>query len=267
MTARFGLDFPPFGALADPRAQVEVAVAAEEGGWDGVFLWDHVMYRSPAVEAADPWVGLGAMAAATDRVALGPMVTPLARRRPQIVARQATAIDQLSGGRFVLGVGLGLDSSGRELSAFGEEGDDRARARMLDESMQIINGLWSGETVSHRSAHYTVDEVTFLPRPVQRPRPPIWVAGRWPYRRPLERAARWDGYFPIDITAPQLAEVVETIVELRGDLDGFDVIAQVPYGDDPQPCIDVGATWILTETPYTTDANGVLEAASRGPIG
>lgn len=266
MTTRFALDFPPFGELADPRSLAEVAVAAEEAGWDGVFLWDHIMYREPVTDAGDPWIGLAAIAAATERVMLGPMVTPLPRRRPQIVARQAAALDQLSNGRFVLGAGLGLDRSGRELSAFGEEANDKTRAAMLDESLQIIDGLWSGEPVTQTGDHYMADNVTFRPRPVQRPRPSIWLAGRWPNRRPMRRAARWDGLFLIDQSDPgELAEAAEHILQERGSLHGFDLVTHRPFGTDPAPWIDAGATWWVTETPYESTAAEVLEVAVAGP--
>ncbi|HKY65400.1 MAG TPA: LLM class flavin-dependent oxidoreductase, partial [Acidimicrobiales bacterium] len=132
---RTGVFLPIFDELADPTTLVRLAVRAEQRGWDGVFLWDHVVYRPPVAAATDPWIALAAIAAATERVQLGPMVTPLARRRPWIVARQAVALDHLSGGRFVLGLGLGLDSSGGELSRFGEQTDDRRRAAMLDEGL------------------------------------------------------------------------------------------------------------------------------------
>ena len=266
MAIRFALDFPPFGELAHPKMLAEVAVAAEEAGWDGVFLWDHIMYREPITDAGDPWIGLAAIAAATERVVLGPMVTPLPRRRPQIVARQAAALDQLSGGRFVLGAGLGLDRSGRELSAFGEEPDDKTRAAMLDESLQIIDGLWSGEVFTSTGIHYTVDDVRFLPRPVQGPRPPIWLAGRWPNRRPMRRAARWDGLFLIDQTDPgELASAAEFIEQERGTLDSFDLVTHRPYGTDPAPWIDAGATWWVTETPFESSAAAIFEVAEAGP--
>lgn len=265
---RFGLDFPPFGELADPRRVVEVAVAAEEAGWDGVFLWDHLQYRAPVTDATDPWIALAALAQATERVRLGPMVTPIARRRPQVMARQASAVDQLSDGRLILGVGLGLDSSGRELSAFDEELDDRVRAEMLDEGLGLIDALWSGDRVIHRGRHYTANDVRFLPRPVSRPRPPIWVAGRWPYRRPLRRAARWDGVFLISHQTPeQLAEAVVIIEEERGGLEGFDVVIDLPYGTDPTPWGAAGATWCLTDFPYDTGVEAVMAAAGGGPAG
>ena len=144
---RRGLSLPIFDELADPATLAALAVRAEQRGWDGVFLWDHVIYRAPVTAATDPWIALAAIAAATERIELGPMVTPLARRRPWIVARQAVALDQLSGGRFVLGVGLGLDSSGGELSRFGEQTDDRARAAMLDEGLDVLTGLLSNIVV------------------------------------------------------------------------------------------------------------------------
>jgi alkanesulfonate monooxygenase SsuD/methylene tetrahydromethanopterin reductase-like flavin-dependent oxidoreductase (luciferase family) len=262
----YGLDFPPFGALADPRRAVEVAVAAEQSGWDGVFVWDHLQYRAPVTEATDPWIPLAAIAQATERVRIGPMVTPLARRRPQVVARQTAALDQLSGGRLILGVGLGLDGSGRELSAFGEELDDRVRAEMLDESLGLLTALWSGDRVIHRGRHYRADDVRFLPTPVTRPRPPIWVAGRWPYRRPLRRAAGWDGIFLIGQQSPdQLAEAAGIIAAERGDLDGFDIVVNTPYGDDPRPWDAAGATWWLTESAYDVGLDEVMAAARGGP--
>lgn len=264
---RFGLDFPLFGDLADPRLVAEVARDAETAGWDAVFVWDHIMYREPVTDAGDPWTAMAAILMATDTVLTGPMVTPLPRRRPQMVARQCVALDQLGNGRFVLGVGLGLDSSGRELSAFGEELHDRTRAEMLDESLEIIDRLWSGAPVDFDGKHHVARDVTFLPRPVQRPRPPVWIAGRWPYRRPLRRAARWDGLFLIDQETPDdLAAAVGLIAQARGGVDGYAVVVNRPYGQGPDRWSDAGATWFLTQSPYTIDADTVREMARAGPI-
>ncbi|NND03605.1 MAG: LLM class flavin-dependent oxidoreductase [Acidimicrobiia bacterium] len=262
----FGFDFAPFGALADPVVMAELAVVAEGSGWDGVFVWDHIMYREPVTDVGDPWIGLAVIAAATESVALGVMVTPLPRRRPQIVARQSVGIDQVSGGRFVLGVGLGLDRSGRELSAFNEELDDKTRAVMLDESLNVINRLWSGEAVSHDGDHYVIDDVAFLPRPISTPRPPIWVAGRWPFRRPMRRAAAWDGLFLIDCAEPaELAEAADFVLAERGSLDGFDIVTHLPRSDDAGPWREAGATWIMTKTRYTASADELFDLASQGP--
>jgi alkanesulfonate monooxygenase SsuD/methylene tetrahydromethanopterin reductase-like flavin-dependent oxidoreductase (luciferase family) len=181
-----------------------------------VFVWDHVHWREPALGVADPWITLAAMAAATKRIRLGPMVTPLARRRPVKVARETITLDQLSGGRLTLGVGLGSDAFGIEYSITGEELDPRRRAGMLDESLEILAAAWSGEPVHHRGEQYTVDGMRFLPRPVQRPGVPVWVAGFYGKTKPLRRAARHQGFFPVNLEHPdQLAEIVADLSELR----------------------------------------------------
>ena len=197
---RRGLFMPPFDELAEPALLAELAALAEDRGWEGVFVWDHVDYRAPVRALADPWVALAAVAVATSRIRLGPLVTPLSRRRVHKLARETVTLDRLSGGRLTLGVGLGSDNSG-ELSGHGEETDPRARAELLDRGLEQLAGYWDGG---------------FEPAPVQRPRIPIWVAGRWPNRRPLRRAARWDGFFPIDLPGPaELAELAAEVTELR----------------------------------------------------
>jgi alkanesulfonate monooxygenase SsuD/methylene tetrahydromethanopterin reductase-like flavin-dependent oxidoreductase (luciferase family) len=232
MTPRFGIFLAPFDELADPRRLADVAARAEEHGWDGVFLWDHVAYDAPVRAVADPWVAMSAMACATERVLLGPLVTPLARRRIQKLARETVTLDHLSGGRLVFGAGLGGDRGG-ELSRFGEEVDPRARAHLLDEGLARLEAYWGGE---------------LEPRPVQRPRIPVWLAARWPNRRPVRRAARWDGLFPIDLPGPDaLAALAGEVREERGEDAGpFDIVVTDPPGTDPAPWIAAGATWCLT---------------------
>lgn len=267
MPTRFGLFVPPFGELADPRVLADVAAHADAAGWDGFFIWDHLQYRAPVRAVADPWIALAAIAERTERVRIGALVTPLARRRPQMVARQATTLDVLSGGRMVLGAALGRDQSGSELSAFGEELDDRERAAMLDESLALIDRLWTGEPVDHSGPHYTARDVVFEPRPLQSPRIPIWIGGRWPRRAPVRRAARWDGYFPIDLAGPdQLAECAEQIRELRGDLDDFDLIVEGAPDGDPAPWSAAGATWWLSSFGIDrATATNVRAVAALGP--
>ncbi len=267
MATQFGLFVPPFGELADPRVLADIGAEAEAAGWDGLFVWDHVLYRPPVREVADPWIALAAIATRTERIRIGALVTPLARRRPQIVARQTTTLDVLSGGRMILGAALGRDQSGHELSAFGEETDDRERAAMLDESLELIERLWTGAPVDHDGRHYQARDVTFEPRPVQMPRIPIWIGGRWPRRAPIRRAARWDGYFPIDLADPdQLAECAEQIRALRGHLDGFDLVIETAPDDDPAPWIAAGATWWLCSFGLErATAAAVREAAVDGP--
>jgi alkanesulfonate monooxygenase SsuD/methylene tetrahydromethanopterin reductase-like flavin-dependent oxidoreductase (luciferase family) len=264
---RTGLFLPIFGELSDPRVTATLAAEAEAAGFDGVFVWDHVQYRAPASHVADAWITLAAIASATERVRIGPLVTPLPRRRPQVVARQAAGVDQLSGGRFVLGVGTGRDSA-RELSAFGEELDAAARGAMLDEALDVIEALWSGDEVRHRGDHYLADGVTFLPAPVQRPRIPLWVAGRWPNRKPLHRAARYDGYFPIDLDEPaQLGELLDELGEVReGDGGPLEVAIEGWPGDDPTPWAAAGATWwLLRFSPFDVTAAAVRAVVADGP--
>jgi alkanesulfonate monooxygenase SsuD/methylene tetrahydromethanopterin reductase-like flavin-dependent oxidoreductase (luciferase family) len=250
-----GIFFPLFDELADPAVAVRLSAEAEEAGWDGVFVWDHVRWREPVVDVADPWITLAAMAAATERIRLGPMVTPLARRRPVKLARETATLDRLSGGRLTFGVGLGSDSFGSELSITGEELDDRRRAAMLDESLGILAAAWTGEPVRHRGEHYTVDGMRFLPRPLQRPGVPVWVAGYYGKPRPLRRAARYQGFFPVNLEHPdQLAEIVSEITALRAkagaEAEPYDIVAALAPGTDPAPYAAAGATWCLVEFPW-----------------
>jgi alkanesulfonate monooxygenase SsuD/methylene tetrahydromethanopterin reductase-like flavin-dependent oxidoreductase (luciferase family) len=242
---RHALYLPIFDALADPRLVARLSAEAEEEGWDGVFVWDHVRYRAPVVEVADPWITLAAMATATERLRIGPMVTPLPRRRPAKVARETVTLDQLSAGRLTFGVGIASDDSA-ELTATGESLDDRVRAAQLDESLGILQSAWSGDIVRHRGEHYTVDGVQFLPRPVQRPIP-IWVAMLYGNPRPLRRAAKYEGIFPVKVDDPdQLAEIVSTVGQLRaenGASGPYDVAVGGPPERDPAPYAAAGATW------------------------
>jgi alkanesulfonate monooxygenase SsuD/methylene tetrahydromethanopterin reductase-like flavin-dependent oxidoreductase (luciferase family) len=251
---RSGLWLPLFDELADPVVVAGLAAEAEEAGWHGVFVWDHLRWRAPVRQVADPWVTLAAIAAATERVRLGPMVTPLARRRPAKVARETATLDRLSGGRLVLGVGLGSDRFGDELSKTGEELDDRRRAAMLDESLGILRTAWSGETVHHHGEHYAIDGIQFLPRPVQQPGVPVWVAAMAGSVRPLRRAARHDGLFPVNLDHPdQLAEMVAAVAELRGDTTApYDVAVGLPLGTDPLPYAEAGATWWMPDLALDT---------------
>lgn len=201
MAVRYGVSVPNYGEYGDARRLAELAREAEECGWDGFFVWDHVAFtgKTPA-PLADTWTALTAVAMHTTGIRLGPLVTPLARRRPWMLARQAVTLDHLSGGRLILGVGLGYPPRS-EYERFGEEAEALVRAQKLDEGLAILDGLWSGEPFSFVGQHYRLQETTFLPRPLQVPRIPIWVAGHWPNKPPFRRAARWDGIFPESATA------------------------------------------------------------------
>jgi hypothetical protein len=218
---RFGLHLPNFEVGGDPHALADLAAQAEAAGWDGFFLWDHILgdpaWRTPML---DPWIALAAVASATSRLRLGALVTAVPRRRPWQLARETATLDLLSGGRLVVGVGLG-NPPGAEFEHFGEDGDARRRARRLDEGLVILNGLWSGEPFGFNGEEYRMRETVFLPTPVQRPRPPIWVAAHWPARAPLRRAARWDGVFPEHadgrrLSPSELGELLEYVRGPRG---------------------------------------------------
>jgi alkanesulfonate monooxygenase SsuD/methylene tetrahydromethanopterin reductase-like flavin-dependent oxidoreductase (luciferase family) len=243
--ARHGLFIAPFDELADARLVAELAAEAEAAGWDGVFVWDHVAYRAPVRALADPWVTLAAVAAATERVTIGTLVTPVARRRPHQLARETVTLDRLSGGRLVLGVGLGSDKTGEFApERFDEEGDAKARAKLLDDGIERLTAYWDGE---------------FEPRPVHG-RIPIWVASRWPNRRPLRRAARHQGLFPIDLPGP------EALAELRAELgDGYEYVVEDDPGADTAPWIEAGATWCLVAFGAQPTAATVRDAITAGP--
>jgi alkanesulfonate monooxygenase SsuD/methylene tetrahydromethanopterin reductase-like flavin-dependent oxidoreductase (luciferase family) len=267
---QFGLYVAPFGELADVARLAHIAATAEASGWDGFFIWDHVMTFDP-VEVADPWIALTTIAIATERVRIGPMVTPLARRRPWDVARQAAMVDRLSGGRLVFGAGLGGDSR-RELTAFGEERNPRVRGVLLDEALELLVDLWSGEPVT-RDGHYTLDRAHVLPTPMQAPRPPIWLACVWPHRKPLRRAARYDGVFPVSfrrsLTGADITEMMDVVAEHRAaDAGVFDIVIVNTERPDAARLADLagaGATWWLQgfgEKPRLAD---VQTAAAAGP--
>ena len=258
-----GLFVAPFGELADARVLADFARQAEASGWEGMFLWDHIQWQ-PGLAVADPWVCLTAIAMATGRIKFGLLVTPLTRRRPQEVARQTTTLDRLSLGRLVVGVGLGHDRMG-ELSAFGEIVDPPTQARRLDEALELISALWTGGEVRHRGANYVADGVAFTPTPVQQPRIPIWVAGRTTNTGPTRRAARWDGYFPIELSPEEVTVEMARIEGLRGSLDGFDLVITEPPGTDPSPWVRVGATWFLAGAGQAATAEDLDRIITAGP--
>jgi alkanesulfonate monooxygenase SsuD/methylene tetrahydromethanopterin reductase-like flavin-dependent oxidoreductase (luciferase family) len=266
---RFGIFVAPFGDISEPRRVADLAARADASGWDGFFVWDHILYVPPAERIADPWITLAAVACATERIRLGPMVTPLARRRPAKLARETVSLDRLSGGRLVLGVGLGSDRTG-EFDRFGDDDSVRHRAGALDDGLALLTGLWSGETVTHRGPQFVADGVRFRPRPVQRPRIPIWVGSKWPNRAPLRRAARWDGWFPVAIDSPdQLAEGVATVTDLRAAAGGagrpYEVAIAREPDDDPRRWADAGATWWMARFGAEPDVALLSSIIDAGP--
>jgi alkanesulfonate monooxygenase SsuD/methylene tetrahydromethanopterin reductase-like flavin-dependent oxidoreductase (luciferase family) len=239
---------------ADPRQAIRLAQAAEEAGWEAFFVWDHLgfVWGSPS---SDPWIILSAVAVSTIHLRLGTAITPLARRRPQVVANALGSLDLLSGGRMIFGAGLG--GMTEEFAAFGESGAAKKRAAMLDEGLAVLNRLWSGETVKHHGQHYHVENVSLAPLPLQRPRIPIWIGGESPPA--LRRAARWDGWLApttspdgtpvMDKDPGRIAEMVAEIRRHRTTDTPF-AVAVDGYSDPDDPTLphayeSAGATWWL----------------------
>jgi alkanesulfonate monooxygenase SsuD/methylene tetrahydromethanopterin reductase-like flavin-dependent oxidoreductase (luciferase family) len=222
-----------------------------------VFVWDHLRYAEPVREVANPWIVMAAIAAATETIRIGPMVTPVPRRRPQMLLRETVTLDRLSDGRLIFGVGIGGDPGG-ELSLFREERDARARGVLLDVALDRLDRWWQGEEA---------DGATMLPRPVQQPRIPVWVASRYPHRAPVRRAARWDGWFPIALPAPDALATELAYARQQRDHDGpFDVAVQGLPDVDPGPWFDAGATWWLVRfDPFTVKAADVRATIANGP--
>jgi alkanesulfonate monooxygenase SsuD/methylene tetrahydromethanopterin reductase-like flavin-dependent oxidoreductase (luciferase family) len=284
---RYGVCVPNLGEFADPRQVAGLARRAEEAGWDGFFVWDHVVfpYGGPH-EVADPWVLLTVVAMATARIRFGPMVTPVARRRPGVLARQTTTLDRLSGGRLVFGAGLGFTLPA-EFGTWGEPVQPRVVAQRLDEGLAVLAGLWSGERVDFRGEQVTAADVTFRPVPVQRPRPPVWIGCHWPNQRPLRRAARWDGVVPQVLgpdgswqpTAAVVAEIVAAVgeqraAEQRAGEAPFDVVitGRTPPGrlaeaqEVTGAIATAGATWWLEGfRPQPAEHDAALRRIEAGP--
>lgn len=242
----FAVDLPCFGTCADAALLATLAHEAEESGWDGFFLWD--VLRLGDAPVVDPWVALSAVAVQTQHIRFGPMVTPLPRRRPWLVARASASLDRLSGGRLILGVGTG--SGIEDWDDLGEATSPRERGEMLDESLALLTRLWQGHPVTHQGAHYQLREVCFLPPPAQHPRIPIWVAGTWPHPAPFRRAARWDGVVPFKVgmayntmlTPRDIHEVVTFIRTLRSSTEQPEPTEATPAA----PTLEVahwGITW------------------------
>jgi alkanesulfonate monooxygenase SsuD/methylene tetrahydromethanopterin reductase-like flavin-dependent oxidoreductase (luciferase family) len=173
-TLRYGLCLPN-AAPCDPIVVAELAKRAEDAGWDGVFLEDYIGYQGMGIPTFDPWIELASIASATTAIKLGIQVAALPRRRPWKLAGEAVTLDHLSDGRLILGVGLGDVSTDPGFNAVGEPTDVQTRAELLDESLDIIAGLWTAEPFSYEGRHFRVRDLTLLPQPVQKPRIPIWV--------------------------------------------------------------------------------------------
>jgi alkanesulfonate monooxygenase SsuD/methylene tetrahydromethanopterin reductase-like flavin-dependent oxidoreductase (luciferase family) len=282
----FSVNIPNFGDFADARTVARVAAAAEAAGWDALFVWDHVVHdkqRRQGQPFGDPWILLTAAALATSRLRLGPLVTPIARRRPEQLARQVATLDALSAGRVIFGAGLGGPIED-EFASFGDTTDPVVLAERLDEGLDLLSRYWSGETVDHDGPHYRVRQTALLPATLQQPRPPVWIAGYWPNRRPFARAAKWDGAVPLFTSArhgespspDEVRELTEYLRQQRGER------ADEPYelviggvsepataADQIGPLQEAGATWWderqVQSNPDHYRAEPVLRRIEAGP--
>jgi alkanesulfonate monooxygenase SsuD/methylene tetrahydromethanopterin reductase-like flavin-dependent oxidoreductase (luciferase family) len=282
----FSINIPNFGDFADARAVAQVATAAEAAGWDGLFVWDHVVHDKRLRRGqpfGDPWMLLTAAALATSRLRLGTLVTPVARRRPEQLARQVATLDALSGGRVVFGAGLGGPIQD-EFASFGDTTDSVVLAERLDEGLELLSRYWSGETVDHDGPHYRVRQTALLPVTVQRPRPPVWIAGYWPNRRPMRRAAKWDGAVPLFKSArhgqapspDEVRDLAGYIAQQRGERadEPFDIVVggvsePSTAADELKPLQEAGATWWderqVQANPDHYRAGPVLRRVEAGP--
>jgi alkanesulfonate monooxygenase SsuD/methylene tetrahydromethanopterin reductase-like flavin-dependent oxidoreductase (luciferase family) len=282
---RYGLSLPNGGPWGDARTLAELAQLAEDSGWNGVFLEDYIVWQSSqSVSTYDPWVALAAMAIQTKHIRLGTNVTPIARRRPWKLARETVTLDHLSNGRLILGVGLGDTgesvASDVSFTHFNEIKDVKERSHMLDEALDVLVGLWSGEPFDYSGQYYQVKEVTFLPRPVQSPRIPIWIGGGLPLKGPMRRAARWDGMCPYKLKShflmpDDIRALREFVQGERGSLEGYAIAvggsARRPDWKEEREYIrslaESGITWW---TEYIPPDSGDLETVrgliKRGPL-
>jgi alkanesulfonate monooxygenase SsuD/methylene tetrahydromethanopterin reductase-like flavin-dependent oxidoreductase (luciferase family) len=252
-----GIAVPCFAE--DPMELARLGIEAEQAGFDGFFLWDHIVFSNTGEgpPIVDPWLVLAVVAASTSRIKIGTMITPVPRRRPWQLAKETTTLDRLSNGRLILGVGIGSPTYG-DFGILGEPTDPRVRAELLDEGLDVMAGLWSGERFSYQGQHFKLDPVRFSPAPVQRPRIPVWVGGVLPAARPIARATRWDGMVPIryndqGLVAPSaqdMADVGAAAVKARGTADGFDLVVWSDVAAKPaevpamaEPYVANGVTW------------------------
>jgi alkanesulfonate monooxygenase SsuD/methylene tetrahydromethanopterin reductase-like flavin-dependent oxidoreductase (luciferase family) len=265
---KFGLDVALSGTYADPHKLAELAAEAERAGWDGFFVWDCLFEpESPTEPVVDPWITLAAIAMRTKRIKIGAFMTPLPRRRPWKVAREAVTLDHLSGGRLIFGAGSGFQS--HDFAPFGEELDPKVRAEKLDEALAILDGLWTGEAFSYHGNHYQVNEVTLRPKPIQSPRIPIWLAAGWPRRKPFRRAANWDGIYVMTVnqltdeilTLAEIKEIVAYLKAHRSRLEPLEIAVNIemPANSEQgrelvQSYTEAGVTWLLELSPETFEA-------------
>jgi alkanesulfonate monooxygenase SsuD/methylene tetrahydromethanopterin reductase-like flavin-dependent oxidoreductase (luciferase family) len=276
------MQFPPnignFGWASDVQDLLEVALAAEEVGWDGFFLWDHVSFTGVGGRHADPWIGLGVIASQTRTLRLGTGATPLPRRRPAKLAQEILTLDALSGGRFILGVGSG-GGDDSEYADLGEESELATRAAMLDEGLDVLQGLFSDEPLYFDGKHYRAKGQGFGPPASGKPIS-IWVAATWPKKKPARRALGFDGIFPLldpftrAMTPEHVAEIAELVAAERESPEPFEIAVTVqgePGSSDEArrhaaTYEEAGTTWYMVPCfPPAEPKETLLQRVRRGP--
>ena len=273
---KFGIYAPNFGnTFGNPKLITKLAIEAEKSGWDGFFLWDHIINTEGFPNTVDPFIALTSVAENTEKIQIGTTVTPLPRRRPWKLARETVTLDILSEGRLILGIGLGGPS---EFSLMNEETDLRIMAKMADEHLEILNVLWSGEEFSYAGKYYTIDKVKFLPRPVQKPRIKLWGAGTWPKKGPFKRAAKLDGVIPLSVhyTNPLTPDDYSSMIEymkkhgLRIPYDIVKISFDITKNNDKKRAIqdfqDAGVNWWLElVSDWTGSYEKIKDIIMQGP--
>ncbi len=264
----------------------KLAESVEAAGWDAVFIPDCISIETedyPATEGFDPWIVLAIIAVRTRRVRFGTMLTPLSRRRPWKVARETVTLDHLSNGRLILPVGLGAAGDDAGFYKVGEVMDRKTRAKLLDESLEIVTGLWSGQPLHYEGEHYQVQGMTLLPPPIQSPRIPCWVVGAWPRIKSMQRALRYDGLLPnkldedgrlAEITPEDIRAMKTYVEEHRVSDTPFDIVweGRTPGEDRERGAAivrkweEAGATWWL-EAMWESDVtmDDVSRRIEQGP--
>ena len=259
----------------DARTAADIARAGETAGWDGFFVWEPVW-------GVDAWVCLTAAAMVTERIRLGTMITPLSRMRPWKLASETASLDNLSGGRVILSVGLGALDSG--FAAFGEVTDRRTRAELLDEGLDILTGLWRGQPFSYEGTHYKIQTTEFMipPPPVQQPRIPIWVVGAWNRPQSMARALNYDGILPNamtpagdhrPLTPDDVRDMAAFVAANRAETTPYDIVVEgATPGKKPKKAADTvrgwasaGATWWIEALWNAPDAAAVHQRVEQGP--
>lgn len=276
---KYGLDLSAVGRCGEPSTMVELSGLAEASGWDGIFVEDYVFFYDPGVPAYDPWATLSAIAVATSTLTLGTCVTPLVRRRVWKLAAEAMTVDRLSGGRLVLGVGLG-DAGSKDFGGVGELADAKQRAIALDESLDVLTALWSGEPVTYHGRFVSLDDVRLVARPVQQPRIPIWVGGCAALPGPRQRALRWDGSCLYGAPPPHWRDLsAADVIALKADAgrhgnDSYvvavggrarrkDVDAEIEYVTS---LAEAGTDWWNEHLPPQTSPEDAQALIAAGPI-